>query len=139
MAIKVLAPPKKQTVIGSSALHVNWYKYVSSQSRSGRKLRVALEAELDCLSNKRIRGFAGIVKKYLQTVAIDAALVIGAENEPNACLCMCRFDHIDVSFCPRLPDRYALESQEDDKADLKRVSHLMGLSQKELVEVAASI
>ena len=138
MAVKVLAPPKKETAIDCSMLHVGWYKYASSVSKSGRKLRVSLEAELDCLSSKVIRGFAGIVKKYLQTVTIDAALVIGLEKEPHACLCLCRFDHIDISDSPQLPDRYALESEEDEAADLERVSHLMGMSQKEMKAVVAS-
>lgn len=59
---------------------------------------------------------AGILKRHFESVAIDVAVVIQKpdgqdEDEPEACLAMWRFNHIDVSKCPVFPDRFEYESK----------------------------
>lgn len=115
MAVKILAPPKKEFPVHSEGfLPVSWVKH-GEEFKGERKLSIALEAELDCVSSKAMRGMAAIVKRNLSSLAIDCAVVIGQPldkqvEEPQACLGLWRFDHIDVAKCPRLPDRFATEA-----------------------------
>lgn len=74
---------------------------------------------------------AGIVKNNLKLLKIDVAVVISKpygqkEDEPIACLGLWRFDHIDVSGCPKLPDRWSLEAKKQGQSsDFIRASRIM--------------
>jgi hypothetical protein len=74
---------------------------------------------------------AGIVKKHLSSLAIDVAVTISkpdgqVEDEPQACLGLWRFDHIDVDSCPELPDRHEIEAKnQGQSSDVFRASKIM--------------
>jgi hypothetical protein len=143
LAVRMLAPPKREKIIQHSYLPVSWAKH-PPKTVNGRKLCVALESELDCLSSRTIRGMAGIVKKHMASVSIDIAVTIGkpdgeSEDEPQACLGMWRFDHIDVSSCPTMPDRFSIEAKEQGQSpDVIRASKVMQLSREEIQEMEKS-
>jgi len=144
LAVKVLAPPKKELLINCAILPVSWFKHKIETAKDGKKLCAAIEVHLDCFSGRAIRGMAGIVKRHLQKLAIDLAVVIGKpenqdEDEPSACLGMWRFDHIDVSNCPSLPDRYAEEAVPEKGIDVDtiRATKIVKLSASEVASIAA--
>jgi hypothetical protein len=117
LAIRILAPPKREFLISCDALPVHWRSYEAEiDPKTGRRLAPALQIELDCVSNRIMRGMAGILKRHFESVAIDVAVVVQKpdgqeEDEPQACLGMWRFNHIDVSKCPSFPDRFEYESE----------------------------
>jgi len=76
LAVRVLAPPRRELVVGCATLPVRWKTYEASVDPSGRKLHPAVEAELDCVSSRAIRGMAGILKRNLKSLCIDIACVI---------------------------------------------------------------
>jgi hypothetical protein len=143
LAVRMLAPPKKEKVVQHSYLPVSWTKH-PPKTVNGRKLCAALESELDCLSSRTIRGMAGIVKKHMASVSIDIGVTIGKpdginEDEPQACLGLWRFDRIDVSSCLTMPDRFSIEAKEQGQSpDVIRASKIMNLSKEEIQEMAKS-
>ena len=131
LAVKVLAPPKKEMLLNCAFLPVSWRQYASETTSKGRKLCPALEVTLDCLSNRAMRSMAGIVKRNLQRLSIDMAAVIGKpitqeEDEPQACLGLWRLDHVDIASCPQFPHRFAKEaSKTGQDPDVFRAAQLM--------------
>jgi Protein ENHANCED DISEASE RESISTANCE 2, C-terminal len=128
LPIRMVAPPKKETVVNCDYLPISW-KLHKEQDIEGGKLHSHLEATLDCMTSRAIRSMASLVKRYLHVLAVDIAVVVAApdkqsELEPSACLGLWRFDHIDISMCPNLPDRYANE----ESPDAVRASVALGLS-----------
>ena len=114
LAVRLMAPPRKEITVSCDILPLIWRTYEASVDPSGRKLHPALEVELDCVSSRAIRGMASILKRNLSSICIDIACVIsppdGEEaDEPQACLGLFRFNHIDVNLCPQFPDRYEFE------------------------------
>jgi hypothetical protein len=89
-----------------------------------------VEVTLDMVGNRAIRGMASLVKRYLVSISVDLAAIISKpdgqeEDEPEACLGLWRLHHIDISKCPPLPDRFAMEEGASDKnSDLLRASLL---------------
>lgn len=80
------------------------------------------------MAHKAMRGMASLVKKYLKTMLIDVAVTIDkpdrqVEDELSACVGIVRFDQIDVSSCPKLPERIGLGHS--IQADTIRASVLM--------------
>ena len=130
LAVRVLAPPKKEKVVDCAFLSVSWAKHAPTVV-NGKRLHTAITCELDCLSTRVIRGMAGIVKKHLSSLAIDVAVTISkpdgqVEDEPQACLGLWRFDHIDVDSCPELPDRHEIEAKnQGQSSDVFRASKIM--------------
>ena len=64
-----------------------------------------LEVECDLMANRAMRSVAALVKRYMASMVGDVAVLIEKpylqENEePRACLGMCRFDRVDVTTCP---------------------------------------
>ena len=152
LAVKVLAPPKREIVVSCCILAVSWRKYEAEiDPKSGRQLAPILEIELDCMSNRAMRAMAGIVKRNLERLSIDVAVVVQkpdgqVEDEPQACLAMWRFNHIDVSTCPIFPDREAyeaelLKSHEPlslrSDPDVRRASSIVRMTSEELQLLAA--
>jgi hypothetical protein len=124
----MVAPPKKEKVVNCDYLPISW-KLHEEQNIEGGKLHSHLEATLDCMTSRAIRSMASLVKRYLHVLAIDIAVVVAApdnqsEPEPSACLGLWRFNHIDVSMCPHLPDRY----ENEESPDAARASVALGLS-----------
>ena len=112
LPIRMLAPPKREKVVNCDWMPIVWNQHDKEIGPDGTILMYpVLEATLDCMTSRPIRSMAGLVKKYLHLLSIDAAIVIGTpenhpEPEPSACLGLWRFNHIDISLCPLLPDRY---------------------------------
>jgi hypothetical protein len=136
LPIRVLAPPKREKVVNCDWMPIVWNQHEKVIGPDGNvSMYPVLEATLDCMTSRPIRSMAGLVKKYLHLLSIDAAIVIGTpehqqEPEPSACLGLWRFNHIDISLCPLLPDRYQEEAKSkvaDDEdivmaADIQRAS-----------------
>jgi hypothetical protein len=145
LAVKVLAPPKKETLLNCSLLPVTWQQYGPETTSKGRKLCSALEVTLDCVSARPMRAMAGIVKRNLKYLSVDIATVIGKpmgqeddEDELEACLGLWRMDHIDISACPQFPDRLADEaSGMGQDPDVLRATKLVKMTDLELQELAA--
>lgn len=133
LPIRLVAPPAREKVINCEWMPIVWKQRPEEQS-NGRKLCAHLEATLDCLTSRTIRTMASLVKKYLHVLSLDVAVVIAtpdkqAAMEPSACLGLWRFNHIDVSLCPQLPDRFASDAKAQGQcADAIRASKVMGLS-----------
>lgn len=85
---------------------------------------------------------AGIATKHLRSIKVDAAITVGKpegqeEDEPEACLGMLRLDHIDISSCPKLPDRFEFEAKAKGQApDVLRASQIMHLSPADIESLA---
>jgi hypothetical protein len=144
LAVKVLAPPKKETLLNCSLLPVSWQQYDPETTSKGRKMCSAIEVTLDCVSARPMRAMAGIVKRNLQYLSVDMATVIGKpagqadnEGELEACLGLWRMDHIDISACPQFPDRLANEaSRKGQDPDVLRATKLVHMTNSELEELA---
>ena len=147
MAVKILAPPKKERVIHGQVISLDWKKYDKEVDPvSGQPLQPLISVTVDCVSNSAIRKMANIVKKYLASLTLDLALVISAPpncvnsdaDEHKACLGLFRFEKVDVSSCPNFPTDESDQSKGDEKwssemeADLLRASVLCGMSSCEL-------
>jgi hypothetical protein len=145
LAVKVMAPPKKETLLNCSLLPVTWQQYDPETTDEGQKLCSAIEVTLDCVSARPMRAMAGIVKRNLQYLSVDMATVIGKpagqadnESELEACLGLWRMDHIDISACPQFPDRLANEaSRKGQDLDVLRATKLVHMTNSELEELAA--
>uniref|UniRef100_A0A7S2YC98 Protein ENHANCED DISEASE RESISTANCE 2 C-terminal domain-containing protein n=1 Tax=Entomoneis paludosa TaxID=265537 RepID=A0A7S2YC98_9STRA len=156
MAVRVLAPPKKERVIHGQVIPITWHLYDREVNpKTGQVLHPVVSASMDCLSSGAVRNLAGLVKKYLVTMTLDLALVIGApstleahqknkrkgnnnvhddtDNEPKACLGLFRFEHVDVNTCPAFPE--FVDKLQEEEHDLKRASVAMGISKEELQEL----
>jgi hypothetical protein len=145
LAVKVMAPPKKETLLNCSLLPVSWQQYDPETTSEGQKLCSAIEVTLDCVSARPMRAMAGLVKRNLQYLSVDMATVIGKpagqeddESELEACLGLWRMDHIDISACPQFPDRLANEaSRKGQDPDVLRATKLVSMTSSELEELAA--
>jgi hypothetical protein len=114
MPIRMLAPPKREKVVNCDWMPIIWNQHEEEIDSNGNTLCTVVEATLDCMTSRPIRSMAGLVKKYLHFLSIDVAIVIATpdhqdEIEPSACLGLWRFNHIDISQCPHLPDRYDVD------------------------------
>jgi hypothetical protein len=132
LPVRVLFPPKTEFVVYGNNLPISWRQ--ENETMSDRKKCAHLEATLDCMSNKGIRAATSLVKKYLRSVSVDIAFVIGAaspsddtndtDSELTACLGLLRLDHIDVEQCPTLPGRYDNENN-SESFDARRASLIL--------------
>jgi hypothetical protein len=104
-----------------------------------------VEVTLDMVGNRAIRGMAALVKRYLNSISVDLAVIIskpdGQENnEPEACLGLWRLHHIDISKCLPLPDRFDMEKGASDKnPDLVRASLLSKAAEKQISQLPLSV
>lgn len=144
MPIRMVAPPKREKVVNCDWMPIIWnQRDEEMDATTGNRLCAQLEATLDCMTSRAIRSMAGLVKRYLHILSIDVAVVIAKpdgveEDEPSACLGLWRFNHIDVSECPQLPDRYKVEAHSQPEADVLRASQAIGaLSAGDLEELTA--
>lgn len=143
LPVKVLAPPKKETLIHGRIMPVSWVKHDPRTAPDGRKLAPAMECEFDCISSRAIRSMAGIVKKHLHKLVIDLAVVVGKppkqkEPEFQAVLGLFRFDHIDISTCPPFPSHETDESQlMAFDLDVVKASRLVQMSEAEITVLAS--
>lgn len=152
LAVRLLAPPKKELVISCANLPVTWRMHEASTDSRGKMLCPVVEMELDCVSSRAIRGMAGILKRNLSSLCIDVAFTISSpidqdleeekEDEPQACLGLFRFDHIDVEQCSKFPDRFACYEEADSARsakldpDVSRASKIMNVDVEELQRIA---
>jgi hypothetical protein len=80
--------------------------------------------------------------KHLKSVSLDLGVVVQKPNgqeeeEPQACIGVCRFDKIDPKNCSKFPDRYAAEAASlGVSRDALRASHIVGMDVKELQRLA---
>ena len=136
LPIRMMAPPKREKVVNCDWMPIVWNQHDQEIGPDGNTLYYpVLEATLDCMTSRPIRSMAGLVKKYLHLLSIDAAIVIGTpehetEVEPSACLGLWRFNHIDISLCPQLPDRYQVEAKSSatDSEDIVMVADIQRAS-----------
>jgi hypothetical protein len=143
LAVKILAPPKKEVRLNCASLPVSWQQYDPETTSKGRKLCPALEVTLDCVSARSMRTMAGIIKRNLRYLSVDMAIVIGQprgkeEDELEACLGLWRMDHVEVSTCPHFPDRFANEaSRMGQDPDVLRATKLLHMSVSALEELTS--
>ena len=135
LPIKVIAPPKRELTVSCSALPSKWTFHNKQTLTNGTVLQPILEMEIDVISNSTIRGISAMLKRYIRLIALDLAVVIHTpdgqtEQEPEACLGLWRFDHIDVLTCPPLSTR-----QDQRRDDMYRASRFMRLSEEELAVI----
>jgi hypothetical protein len=133
--IKVLSPPKKEVTINCALLPTKWHQHEGETRTDGRYLYPCLELELDLMATKVMRGFASLVKRYLSKMLVDVAVTIDKpdlqqEEELSACIGMWRFDKVDISHCPNLPNR--LSGRSSVQADTIRASILMQQTELDL-------
>lgn len=103
-------------------------KYFSHHDDNGCPL---WEVNIDFLGNSAIRSMASLVKRCLTGIKADFALVISNPDEPEAILGLWRFDHVNVSHYPTLPDRF---DAVEESADVARAYELVQtVSQRRLV------
>jgi hypothetical protein len=142
--VKMLAPPKREKVVHNEYISVAWKTHNQETTKSGRKLCSVLEATLDCVSKRAIRSMAGIVKNHLVRLSLDVAAVITKpegqlEEEPHACIGLWRFNHIDVTTAPTLPDRYEEVAESvGHSPDLIRASQLVSLSHADIASISTA-
>lgn len=153
--IRFMAPSTKKTAtVVSPRLEARWIKHPPKLSADGDAVEwhPCLELEVDLMVTKTMRSVTSLLKRYLQSIVADCAIIIEkpylqVEEEPTACLGMCRFDRVDLSVCPILPSRIAEEEEEEEdeevttdsgglqvsrsssqeKQDILRASKLMGI------------
>ena len=135
LPVRIMAPPKKELLISSRALPSKWKKHRMETLSDGTILQPILEMEIDVISNSAIRGISAMLKRHIKSVALDLAVVIQTPNgqkekEPEACLGLWRFDHIDVLTCPPLPPRVDQQHQ-----DLLKASQFMQIPEAELAAI----
>lgn len=136
LPIRMIAPAKSEVTIQGSMLPLSWYEKRESMTHDRRKHKKALlEVDCDITSNKTIRKVTSMVRRYINKITIDVALVIGKpddqkEDEPSACLGLLRFDKVDLETCAILPQK-----TDKDWADEASVI-ISSLSVPQLVEVA---
>ena len=105
LPIKMIAPPKKELSVSCASLPSQWKFHKKEIRADGTVLEPVLEMEIDVISNAAIRGVSGMLKRYIKSIALDLAVIIHApdpQEEPEACLGLWRFDHIDVETCPTI-------------------------------------
>ena len=111
---------------------VDWKKHPAKVNDSGETiLHPCLEVECDLMANRAMRSVASLVKRYMQGMVGDVAVLIEKpylqeEDEPRACLGMCRFDRIDVLTCPAMPPRKE-HGDTVEQRDIVKASSVMGL------------
>lgn len=135
LPIKIIAPPKKELTVSCNALPSKWIFHNKQTLANGTVLQPILEMEIDVISNSTIRGISAMLKRYIRLIALDLAAVIHTpdgqtEQEPEACLGLWRFDHIDVLTCPPLSTR-----QDQRRDDMYQASKFMRLSEEELAAI----
>ena len=129
--MRYMAPPKKTVTIVSESLPSCWKKHPGSVDGSGETvLHPCLEVECDLMANRTMRSVAALVKRYMGSMVGDVAVLIEKpylqeEDEPRACLGMCRFDRIDVGTCPVMPPRKEMGETEEER-DIARASTVLG-------------
>jgi len=138
LPIRMLQPPKRELTIHCDMLPTKWHQHDGIKRPDGRYLHPCLELELDLMANKTMRGFASLVKRYLRKMSVDVAVIIDTpdlqkEQELSACVGMWRFDKVDVSQCPKLPER--IELGHSVRADTIRASMLMKQTELDLQTV----
>jgi len=142
LAIRLIAPPKREVQISCALLPVTWRKYEAEVAPPhGRKLEPLLEIELDCVQTATMRAMAALAKRNIKSVALDVAIVISKpegqkEEEPEACVGIWRFNKIDVSECCSFPDAYEEEAAaRGQHPDVFRASAVVGLNRGELEKI----
>ena len=128
LPIRYMAPPKQELIINSSALATTWRQVDGTTGPGGTYLHPCLEVEVDLVSDRVVRGMSNLVKRYLQGIVVDVALAIGKpalqkEDELGACLGLWKYEKVDLSSCPKMPERLNLMSPV--RADTIRASMLM--------------
>jgi hypothetical protein len=101
------------------------------------------EVTFDFMGNSAIRGMGSIVKRYLSSMSVDFGLVISkpeaqTEEEPEAVLGLWRFDHIDLTQYPGLPNRYETAGSTAESRDVARASLLLEEASKHLLVEASA-
>lgn len=130
-----MAPAKREITVHCDLLPTKWRHFDATTQEDGRYLHPCLELELDLMANKTMRGFASLVKRYLCSMSVDVAIVVDkpdlqAEDELSACVAMWRFDKVDITQCPKLPDRDDLGS--GIQADTIRASMLISQTEQQI-------
>lgn len=136
LPIRVLAPPKREMTVHCDMLPTKWRQSGGTTRSDGRYLYPCLELDLDLMANKMMRGFSSLVNRHLHRISVDVAFVINKpdmqqEDEPSACLGMGRFDRVDVSECPNLPERLG----QSVRADTIRATMLLQQTEMDIQSV----
>jgi len=125
-AVRLLAPKGSEITLEKPNFLATSYRL---HDVAGKLLPI-MECTLDFMGNSTMRGMASLVKRYLSSISIDFALVIGTpdeqkEKEPECILGLSRMHHIDVTQYPSLPDRFETEGCSEETVDSIRASLLV--------------
>ena len=129
--IKFVSPPKKTIQVVRPCLPATWTKHPSQKDKNGNITQhCCFELDGDLMFERGMRTGAALIKRYLGKIVGDCALLIEKpylqeEEEPRACLGMCRFDRIDIAACPEFPPRLD-EGKTVEERDMFRASVLTG-------------
>jgi hypothetical protein len=141
-----MAPKGRELVVQRSDLINTTYNlHQATLSASNKKIWPSLEVTLDLMGNRPIRGMASLVKRYLKFISVDLAAIISKpegqeQDEPEACLGLWCFNHIDVAKCPDLPDRFDGDAlSENDHPDVIRANRLVKLAECEMSSVTIAV
>ena len=141
LPMRILAPAKKERLLHGDSVTLTWVKHNREEDGgTGQVLEPFMECQVDCLSNPSLRSAAGMFKKYLPKLVMDGAACIGptqesSEPEPEACLAMWRWNHIDLKTCPPFPSRFERTSIDPD---VVQASKLVRMSTAEVREILAT-
>jgi len=102
MVIQLMAPEDSTTpcrVVGEANPGI-WRKYAAIH----QKVAPALELQLDMVGSRAIRTGVGLLKRHLQSLVMDMALLIdGGTASPGATIGCFRLDHVDFRNSPEFP------------------------------------
>jgi hypothetical protein len=138
-AVRLLAPSGSEITIEKPNLLATTYRVHDVAG----KLCPVMECTLDFMGNATMRGMASLVKRYLSSISIDFALVIGTpddqtEKEVECIIGLCRMDHMDVMTYPKLPDRFETEGCSEQTVDSIRASLLVKTAKMQSLRAVAS-
>jgi hypothetical protein len=124
--IRLLAPKGKEIQVERPFLPTTYRQHDAIGN-----LCPILEVTLDMLGNATIRGMASLVKRYLNSISLDLAVIVTRPDgqtegdEPEACLGLWRMSHIDVTQYPTLPDRFETDGCSDELVQAIRANILV--------------
>ncbi|CAB9504181.1 Protein of unknown function (DUF1336) [Seminavis robusta] len=129
--IRFVAPAKKTFTVVRPTLPCTWKQHDAVKDADGNITQhCCLELVGDVMVDRGMRTAAVLVKRYLGSIVGDCALLLEKpddqkEEEPRACLGLCRFDRIVVESCPDMPPREDEDKTEEER-DMRRASMFMG-------------
>lgn len=108
--VRLVAPTRKEFKTSASSAPVTWSQEDENVDANGKVMAAILEIAVDCLSDKAIRTFTNFMKRYVETMTCEAALILDRPNESTcentaAYLSFFKWDKVDLTSCAILPPK----------------------------------